>query len=88
MNNSTDSYDYRTHLRVQHTKVITAEGKALLNVDAQVNKLHRLDYDYMADSLIDSRESIKDLWNKIKQAAQIDVGANKVSRPEMAQEEN
>jgi hypothetical protein len=32
----------------------------------------------MEDSLIDIRESIKDLWNEIKQAAQADSSANRV----------
>jgi hypothetical protein len=74
MSNNTDSY--KTHLRVQHTKIITAEEKALLHVEAQVNKLHRLHY--IEDSLIDIPESIKDLWNEIKQAAQANAGTNRV----------
>ena len=76
MSNSTDSYDHRAYLRVKHTEVITAEEKALLHVEVQVNKLHRLDY--MEDSLIGIQESIKELWNEIRQAAQADTGANRV----------
>jgi hypothetical protein len=77
MSNSTDSYDdYCTHLRVRPPKVITAEEKALLSVETQMNKLRRLDY--MEDSLIDIQASINDLWNEIKQAAQADAAANRV----------
>lgn len=74
MSNNTDSY--KTHLRVQHTKIIPAEEKALLHVEAQVNKLHRLHY--MEDPLIDILESTKDLWNEIKQATQSNAGTNRV----------
>jgi hypothetical protein len=74
MSNNTDSY--KTHLRVQQTQIITAEEKALLHVEAQVNKLHRLHY--MEDSLIDIPESTKYLWNEIKQAAQSNAGTNRV----------
>jgi hypothetical protein len=76
MGNSTDSYDYRTHLRVQHTKIIPVEEKALLDVETQANKLHRLNY--IENYLIDIQESIKDLWNEIRQAAQTNAGANRV----------
>jgi hypothetical protein len=76
MSNSTDSYYYRTHLRVQHTKIIPVEEKALLDVETQANKLHRLNY--MENSLIDIQESIKDLWNEIRQAAQANAGTNRV----------
>ena len=76
MSNNTDSYDYRTHLRVPPTKVITAEEKAMLSVEISVNKLRQLDY--MEGSLVDIKASIKDLWNEIKQAAQVYGDANRV----------
>jgi hypothetical protein len=75
MSNNTDSY-YRTHLRVPPTKVITAEEKAMLSVEISINKLRQLDY--MEGSLVDIKASIKDLWNEIKQAAQVYGDANRV----------
>jgi hypothetical protein len=75
MSSGTDPYDYRTHLRAQHTHAIAAQEGAFLQVEAQVSRLNRLDY--MEDSSIDIRKSIKDLLDEIKQAAQADAGANK-----------
>ena len=76
MSSSASQYDYRAHLRVQHIQVIRAEEEALLHAGAQVSKVNRLDY--IEDSLLDIRESIKDSWNEINQADQADANSNRV----------
>ena len=49
----------------------------MLSVEISVNKLRQL-LDYMEGSLVDIKASIKDLWNEIKQAAQVYGDANRV----------